>query len=113
MVIYDADCGFCRRSVALLRLLDPGGELRYEPSTNRALLERLGITPAEANQELKVVGGERVSGGYDAIVAALAVLPRTRWLAPLMRFAPIRFLGRRAYGQVAARRHCLYPRGPR
>jgi predicted DCC family thiol-disulfide oxidoreductase YuxK len=107
IVIYDDKCGFCQRSVRLLRWLDRRGAYQYEGSSNAQLLEELGLTRAEADEELKFAAGSEVYGGYDAITAALAGLPPTFWITPLMRLPPVRWIGRRLYRRIAANRHCL------
>ncbi len=37
LVVYDAECGFCRRTVAKLRTLDRSGRLRFRPLQDEAL----------------------------------------------------------------------------
>jgi predicted DCC family thiol-disulfide oxidoreductase YuxK len=108
IVVFDDGCGFCQRSVRVLRALDRGGVYRYEGSSNAALLAELGITEQEADQELKFAAGGRVFGGYDGIVEALRGLPALGWVAALMRLAPVRWVGRKVYRRVAARRKCSY-----
>ena len=106
LVIYDDRCGFCRRSVVLLQALDRAGRLRFEGSSNVAVLQEAGLTSADADDELKVVLGGAVHGGYDAIVEAVAQLPVTSWVAPMLKLKPVRWAGRRIYRRVAARRKC-------
>ncbi len=108
IVIYDDRCGFCRRSVRLLRALDRGGKHQYEGSSNEALLAALGISASETDEELKLSMNGQLYGGYDAVVEALGALPLTFWLAPLMRLAPIRWLGRKVYRSIARNRKCTY-----
>ena len=107
-MIYDDRCGFCRRSVRLLRALDVTRRHEFRGSSDPRALERAGVSPAEAAEELKLAAGGRLWGGYDAIVEILRVLPLTFWIAPLLALAPVRRLGRRAYRRFAARRHCRY-----
>jgi len=108
LIIYDDKCSFCRSSVRLCRSLDWLGAHRYEGSSNRELLDAAGITPEQADQELKLVSGGRIDGGFDAIRRIMLRLPLTFFWAPLLWIPPIPWLGRRVYRAVAARRKCTF-----
>jgi predicted DCC family thiol-disulfide oxidoreductase YuxK len=93
-VIYDADCGFCRWSLALLLAWDSAGRgraaaLRPLPlGTAEAdrLLADLGEEQRNASWHL-VIDGRRHSAGA-ALSPALALLPRGRRLAALFARFP-------------------------
>src|SRR5689334_17206340 len=106
-VVWDDGCSFCSASVRLLRRLDLHHQFEYQGSGDRVALERLGVSPESADQEMKLVEpGGRTSGGYDAIVRIVRYLP-LGWLAsPVLGLSPLRALGRPAYRWVAARRSC-------
>ena len=82
-VLYDADCGFCRWSVAQLLALDRGGRLMPEPIQS-AVGGRLlaGIAPAARLASAHVVPADgRVASGGGAVAmtrtgASPAVLSR-------------------------------------
>ena len=113
VVIYDDRCGFCQRSVALIRWLDRGGRFRYEGSSNLKALEEAGLTSAEADDELKVFIAGTVYGGYDGIVEALGQLPAASWAVPVLKHGLVRRAGRRIYRYIAARRKCRTATCPR
>lgn len=106
VVLYDADCGFCTRSVRILRRLDRTGRLRLVPLQGAAasiadappeyvLHETLHVRDAEGRW---YVGGSawiRISGEV-AVLRPLGVLARL----PLVRRAvePV-------YALIARNRH--------
>lgn len=104
-VIYDDRCSFCVRSARVLQALDRQHAFRYEGMSNAEARRACGVSALEAGKELKLASEGRIWGGYEAVVEILGTLPSTSWLTPLLRFAPVRWFGRRAYRWVAARRH--------
>ncbi len=104
-VIYDDRCGFCARSARVLQALDKRRAYRYEGISNEAALRACGVSALEAGKELKLASEGQIWGGYEAVVEILGTLPSTSWLTPVLRFAPVRWFGRRAYKWAAARRH--------
>ncbi|MBC8165270.1 MAG: DUF393 domain-containing protein, partial [Bryobacteraceae bacterium] len=108
LVIWDDHCSFCRNAVRFLRFLDWGGRLDYLGSSDTVALARLGISPEEADRELKLVYRDVRFGGYDAIAYLTRFLPLTFLFSPLFGLSPVRLLGRRVYRSIAARRKCTY-----
>ncbi len=106
MLIYDGDCGFCRRSVGWARALGATCEMR--PSTE-VDLPALGLTPEDVAAAAWYVDGERRYAGHEAVAMTLC---SSRWL--VVRLAgrvvgsrPVRPLARRAYAWVADHRPLL------
>lgn len=108
LVIFDDRCGFCKGAVALLRKLDRRRVFRYGGSSDASVLRAAGVSAAEADEELKLAGGGRLFGGFDAVVEIVRRLPGGRIVAPVMLAPPVRWLGRRIYRRVAASRRCAY-----
>ena len=112
IVIYDADCGFCRWTLAVLLSADcPPAALRPLPSgTDEAdrLLADLTVAERNASWHLVVDRGtpraERFSAGA-ALGPALALLPRGRRPAALLARMPR--LTERGYRWVADHRGLL------
>jgi predicted DCC family thiol-disulfide oxidoreductase YuxK len=103
-VLYDADCGVCRVSVALLLRTDPGRRLRPVPIQGAEGQRLLAGVPPErrlASAHVVDAAGRVTSGGDGAAVIAAAV-PALRALAPPLRSAAP--LVRGAYDLVAANR---------
>jgi len=106
LIIWDDDCSFCRRWIAFFRAFDWLAIHRFEGSSKQDVLRQAGVTPQEADLELKVAFEGRTLGGFDAVREVLCVLPISFLWAPLLAIPPIPSIGRRLYRRVAARRNC-------
>jgi len=106
-VIYDGECAFCRRSVERIRRLDRRDRFEYVPSQSPDLLARFPqLARHDLNSGMRVVlPGGTAHAGADAVYQIARRLPRTAWFAWLYRVPGARWLARRAYAWVAARRH--------
>ncbi len=107
-LIYDGECGICRKAVDLLRRWDRERVLQYVPFQDEATVREFGIAlPALAAAMHLVFPDGRVFAGADAIPPLLRLLPRRGWLAPLFSLPGVMPAARRIYANIAARRHCL------
>ena len=107
LVLYDADCGFCRRSLSALLRWDRGGRLRPVALQHPEAGELLGdMPPAErmASWHLISPDGRRWSGG-PALVPLLRLLPAGR--VPAAVFARFPRLTDRGYRWIADHRSQL------
>jgi predicted DCC family thiol-disulfide oxidoreductase YuxK len=107
-VLYDADCGFCRWSLAKMLAWDRRETLRPVPidsEQGRRLLADLTEEQRQASWHL-VVAGRRYSAG-DAFPPLMRMLPGGRPLAWLAARAPR--LSAAGYSLVASRRGTLGP----
>jgi predicted DCC family thiol-disulfide oxidoreductase YuxK len=105
IVLYDADCGFCRWAMAWAIGHDPRSTLAAVPIQSQLgaqLLADLG--PGERLDAAHIVrdDGSRDSGGIAA-AEVLGAVPQARMLARLARRLPAPTAA--LYGLVAARRH--------
>lgn len=103
VVLYDADCGFCRWAIDKLLVWDRAGRLRAEAlqgSEADRLLPGLSEEAKMASWHL-VVDGNVYSGGAVA-APLLRILPGGRPLAPVVAAFP--GLSDRAYRMVAGNR---------
>jgi predicted DCC family thiol-disulfide oxidoreductase YuxK len=109
-LIYDGECGFCRRSVELLRRWDREQRIAVVPFQDRARVAAFGIPlPALAAAMHLVLPPPdgRVLAGADAAPEILRLLPGKRWLAWAFRVPGVPSLARRVYGRIARSRRCL------
>jgi predicted DCC family thiol-disulfide oxidoreductase YuxK len=107
-LIYDGECGVCRKAVELLRRWDREHVLRFVPFQSQVVVARFGIAlPALAAAMHLILPGARVYAGADAVPHLLRLLPGKRWLAPLFGIPGVLPLARRLYAWIALRRHCL------
>lgn len=107
-LIFDGQCGICRRSVAVLKRWDREQVLRFVPFQDERAVREFGIAlPALAAAMHLVLPDGRVFTGADAAPPLLRMLPGKRWLAWLFRMPGVLPLARRVYAWIAARRHCL------
>jgi predicted DCC family thiol-disulfide oxidoreductase YuxK len=109
-LIYDGECGFCRRSVELLRHWDREQRIALIPFQDQARMAAFGIPlPALAAAMHLVLPppDSRVLAGADAVPELLRLLPGKRWLAWGFRVPGVLPLARRLYAWIARRRHCL------
>lgn len=107
-LIYDGECGFCRRSVDLVRRWDREHRLVLVPFQDEAQVARLGIPlPALAAAMHLVRPDGRVFAGADAAPEILRLVPGGRLLAWLFRVPGVLPVARRVYGWIARQRSCL------
>lgn len=109
-LIYDGDCGVCRRSVDLLRRWDREQRIALLPFQDQARVAAFGIPlPALAAAMHLVLPppDRRVLAGADAAPEILRLLPGKRWLAWGFGIPGVLPVARRLYAWIARRRRCL------
>ena len=103
-VFYDGDCGFCRKSVLILR------EFFLPPETVLAPAAKIASVQKAMEQERSWVVVDSEGKQHLRYAAFVAVLEHTPCLGSLLRRLPLRFLhpaGDRVYRAVAGRRRRL------
>jgi predicted DCC family thiol-disulfide oxidoreductase YuxK len=112
-VLYDGQCPFCRRSVALLKRLDWLGRLSYSDARDRAHLPAgpPSLDPNRLLQEMHVVTPDHrhVYHGFAALRWLAWRLPLLWPVAPLLYLPGVPALGQRLYLWVARNRFRLVP----
>ncbi len=105
ILIYDGDCGFCRRQVAFVERYDARGLIEPIPF-QAADLTHYGVTLEATEQAMHLVSpsGE-VWRGAAAAREIFKLLPGARPLAWLFRLPGAMFIAERVYDWVARRRH--------
>lgn len=108
-VFYDAQCQICARSRRAIERLRPSSDLVFvnvqDPSAMSAypMVDRA----AGLGQMFVLDPSGSLSAGYDGFVSLLPTLPPLRLLRHVLRWPPVRALGRRVYRWVARNRYRL------
>ena len=113
VLLYDGTCGFCVRWIDRLRRWDRSSRIEYVPYQRRGAVARLpSISDDALDHAVHLVAPDgRVSAGARVLPPLLDHLPAGRLLKPFVRIPGVLWLGSRAYGWVAARRHRLGGQG--
>jgi len=108
-VFYDGRCGFCGRSVAVIRRFDALRRLRFINMHSREAIEEFPDFDSErgANEMLLRGRDGKWYGGFDAYRAMAKHMPALWVTLPLLFIPPVPALGRKAYAWVAGRRYCV------
>ena len=112
-VLYDGDCAFCCRSIALVKKLDWLGKLDYvnvrdetlpllkePPVAGAPLLEQMHVLP---------IDGRQLYGGYRAVRWLAWRLPILWLAAPFLYLPGMTYLGQRIYLWIARNRFKIIP----
>ena len=104
LLVFDGDCGFCRRWVERWRSLT-GGRVDYAPS-QEAESRFPEISPEEFRRSVQLVLPDgRVFDGAEAVFVSLTFGPRSRWLLTAYRNVPaLAAISEFAYGVIARHR---------
>ncbi len=106
-LIYDGECGLCRRSVEWVRRRDREHRITLVPFQDQVTVARFGIPlPALAAAMHLVLPDRRVFAGADAVPEILRLLASWRWARWVFAVPGVRPLARRVYAWVARRRRC-------
>lgn len=113
IVLYDGDCPFCRRSVALLKRLDWLGRLHFQSARDVEHLppSEVPLDSKRLLDEMHVLTPDRrrAYAGYRAFRWIAWRLPLTVPVAPLLYIPGVPWVGNRAYLWVARNRMALVP----
>jgi predicted DCC family thiol-disulfide oxidoreductase YuxK len=109
-VYTDGQCNLCRWMRARVEPLDRDRRIEWldynEPKILQGAAPR---THAEMANEMHTHTADgRWSKGYFAWIEVIRVLPRWKWLAPILSLWPITKLGEMFYRWLAARRYTLF-----
>jgi predicted DCC family thiol-disulfide oxidoreductase YuxK len=109
VVIYDDDCGMCRRAKRIAQRLDWLRRFEFFPLQDPALSARFPQVTLEAClTEMKLVEPDgRTFGGVDALLRLFIRLPFLCPIAAVWMMPPLRFIAARFYQFIAANRHRL------
>ena len=109
-VVYDGQCGFCVRSLRIVRALDVWGLLRFVDGTDRPQVEARfpGLSDADLDGAMYAVGdGGRTYRGFFAFRRLLWSSPLLWPLLPIFYLPGARWVGPRVYAWIARNRRSL------
>jgi predicted DCC family thiol-disulfide oxidoreductase YuxK len=115
VVLYDGNCGLCRRTMAGMRTLGVLGTVRFISATDRAARAEAGVAGLDEEslmRDMHVVVAGRAWRGYESYRRLLIRIPIFWPLWPLMYLPPVAAMGRRIYRRVADSRTCRLPQAP-
>lgn len=106
MVVFDGECGLCRRWIRRLEAWDRNGALETVPFQDPAVKTRFPWIPPEAFREaVQVVAPDgRTWSGAGAAERLASILPGGGILARIFRLPLARPIADRVYAWIAARR---------
>jgi predicted DCC family thiol-disulfide oxidoreductase YuxK len=108
-LIYDGDCGICRRSVDWVRKADRDGRIELLPYQAPSVEDRFSGIPLEdmeSAMQLVAPDGRRWQGARAA-EEVLRILPGWKLLAPFFRVPGVRWVAGLVYRTVARNRRRL------
>lgn len=106
-LIYDGECGLCRRAVDRLRGWDREHRLDYVPFQDEETVRRFAIgLPALAAAMHLVLPDGQVFSGADAVPELGRLLPGKRWWIWGFAVPGVRPVARWVYRWIAQRRRC-------
>lgn len=110
VLLYDADCGLCTKTVEKLRKLTLKAELIIVPlqSADCSLLPP-GVAHHELMAELHVTDSAGlVYRGADAVIRIIREIPALAWMTPIYRVPGLRVFAKQLYRYVARHRYRLF-----
>ena len=109
-VYTDGNCNLCRWMRARVEPLDRDRRIDWLDYNDPEILTRAAPRTREAMAEemhVRLPGGHW-SKGYAGWIEVISVLPRWKWLAPIMSVWPFTKVGPIVYRWLAARRYTLF-----
>lgn len=110
-VLYDGNCGICRRTIATLRAFDVFGRITYVNALDQQAVTQhnLHAFDQQALIDMHVVSGQRHWAGFAAYRVIAWRVPLLWLVLPLLYLQPVATLGQRMYRRVADSRVCRVP----
>jgi predicted DCC family thiol-disulfide oxidoreductase YuxK len=111
-VIFDGECGICRRFVSRLQRWDTERSLEYLASSDATVPARFGWIPRRAFDEsvqlVRIADGEtwQGAGAIEELLRILPRSPRAGWLFKLPLARPIAEAAYRLFARNRARLGC-------
>ncbi|MFT3879921.1 MAG: DUF393 domain-containing protein [Gemmatales bacterium] len=113
IVLFDGKCGFCQRSVAILKKLDWLKKMQYQDARQIDLLPKTDppLDPQRLLDEMHLVppSGHPVYHGFETFRWMAWRLPLCWPIAPFLYLPGVPWLGNKVYLWVAKHRYQLVP----
>jgi predicted DCC family thiol-disulfide oxidoreductase YuxK len=108
-LVYDGDCAFCARCVALLQRWGPGAPIVYLPFQDQAALAALPpVARSDLEQAMHLFAPDgAVYAGAAAAPALLRLMPGGAALAAVFAVPGVPVLAAQVYRVIARHRHRL------
>ncbi len=106
IIYYDGDCGFCLKSVHIIKTFFLLSKAELRPASSDAVIfEQM----QHHNSWVLVDDSGQSSFSVEAFIVIVRSSPLFFWLSPVVNLAPLKFLGRYLYQLVASHRQrvCL------
>ena len=100
-IFYDADCGFCKKVVHLIRMLLV---LPHTPLATAQSIPEINDAMEKQNSWVIVDYEQRHHYKFEAIAYVVSLSPVFFWVAPILRWRPIMAVGTRVYEWIATHR---------
>jgi predicted DCC family thiol-disulfide oxidoreductase YuxK len=109
-VYTDGNCNLCRWMRARVEPLDPDHRIEWLDYNDPEILKRAAPhTREEMTEEMHARTADGLwSKGYFAWIEVIRVLPRWKWLVPIMSVRPFTKIGPILYRWLAKRRYTLF-----
>jgi predicted DCC family thiol-disulfide oxidoreductase YuxK len=110
-VVFDGDCGFCRRSIEYLKVMDLLGKCEYIAFQSVGDLRVLhsDLTPEKVKSELYLITSDgRLYGGYFAFRQLGWIMPMLYPALAVMYFPGAGIVGSRVYRFIAQNRYLFH-----
>lgn len=112
IVLYDGNCGLCRRTIAILRSLDMLECLRPVNALDAQAVQAAGaahLDPDAMLRDMHSLEESRTAAGYASYLRIARRLPPLWPLLPFLHLPLVAAVGRRVYRHVADTRTCEIP----
>ncbi len=108
-LIYDGECGFCRKWVDQIRKYDAAQKIKFLPCQSEERKQHFPqILEENCLKAMHVVLPDgQIFSGADAAPHVLAVLPRWQRCASLFKIPGVLLIARPVYRLIARNRHRL------
>ncbi|MGB7087313.1 MAG: DCC1-like thiol-disulfide oxidoreductase family protein, partial [Phormidesmis sp.] len=100
-IFYDADCGFCKKVVHLIRMLLV---LPHTPLATAQSIPEINAAMEKQNSWVIVDWQGKHHYKFEGIAYVVSLSPVFRFFAPILRFAPVMAVGTRFYEWIATHR---------